>query len=63
VVVGSRFDDNENGEDAGSVYVYDSSEKAPPGWSKGKKAGWDGSTPPGLDKTPAGYDKGNKKGW
>ncbi|MFC2123039.1 hypothetical protein ACFLRP_05080 [Bacteroidota bacterium] len=38
----------------------------PPGWSKGKKSGWDGSMPPGLekkDKTPAGFDKGNKTGW
>ncbi len=38
----------------------------PPGWDKGKKQGWDGSAPPGLekkDKTPAGFDKGNKTGW
>lgn len=37
-----------------------------PGWNKGKKSGWDGSVPPGLekkDKTPNGFDKGNKKGW
>lgn len=37
-----------------------------PGWDKGKKKGWDGSAPPGLekkDKTPAGFDKGNKTGW
>lgn len=38
----------------------------PPGWSKGNKSGWGGSTPPGLDKkgkTPPGFDKGNKNGW
>ncbi len=38
----------------------------PPGWSKGNKKGWSGSTPPGLDKkgkTPPGFDKGNKNGW
>ena len=38
----------------------------PPGWDKGKKAGWDGSVPPGLqkkDKTPAGFGKGDKTGW
>ena len=37
-----------------------------PGWNKGKKSGWDGSVPPGLekkDKTPNGFDKGNKAGW
>lgn len=37
-----------------------------PGWNKGKKSGWDGSVPPGLDKkdkTPNGFDKGNKTGW
>jgi len=40
--------------------------KNPPGWNKGKKSGWDGSVPPGLekkDKTPDGFDKGNKAGW
>ena len=38
----------------------------PPGWDKGKKAGWNGSVPPGLekkDKTPPGFDKGKKTGW
>lgn len=38
----------------------------PPGWSKGKKKGWDEGTPPGLakkDKTPSGFEKGNKSGW
>ena len=37
-----------------------------PGWSKGKKSGWDGSSPPGLDKkdkTPPGFEQGNKNGW
>jgi len=41
-------------------------QRAPPGWDKGKKGGWDGSVPPGLekkDKTPAGFDKGDKSGW
>ncbi|MGB2827263.1 MAG: hypothetical protein WBC50_03565 [Dehalococcoidales bacterium] len=40
--------------------------KNPPGWNKGKKSGWDGSVPPGLekkDKTPNGFDKGKKAGW
>jgi len=40
--------------------------KTPPGWDKGKKSGWDGSVPPGLqkkDKTPPGFDQGNKNGW
>jgi len=40
--------------------------KLPPGWSKGKKSGWDGSRPPGLDKkdkTPPGFEQGNKTGW
>jgi len=40
--------------------------KNPPGWNKGKKSGWDGSVPPGLekkDKTPDGFDKGKKAGW
>ena len=40
--------------------------KTPPGWSKGNKSGWSGSTPPGLDKkgkTPPGFGKGNKNGW
>ncbi|MFC1918348.1 LamG domain-containing protein [Chloroflexota bacterium] len=38
----------------------------PPGWDKGKKSGWEGSIPPGLEKkekTPDGFDQGNKKGW
>ncbi len=38
----------------------------PPGWSKGNKKGWTGSSPPGLDKkgkTPPGFPKGNKNGW
>ena len=38
----------------------------PPGWDKGKKSGWDGSRPPGLekkDKIPAGFEQGNKGGW
>lgn len=38
-----------------------------PGWnSNGKKKGWDGSKPPGLDKqdkTPPGFSKGKKSGW
>ena len=41
-------------------------QRAPPGWDKGKKTGWDGSVPPGLekkDKTPGGFDKGDKSGW
>ena len=40
--------------------------KTPPGWSKGNKKGWTGSSPPGLDKkdkTPPGFSKGNKNGW
>ena len=38
----------------------------PPGWEKGKKKGWDGDVPPGLDKkdkTPGGFKKGGKNGW
>ncbi len=29
----------------------------PPGWSKGKKTGWEGAD------TPPGFEKGEKKGW
>lgn len=37
----------------------------PPGWGTGKKKGWEGPVPAGLEenKIPAGFDKGNKKGW
>ncbi len=38
----------------------------PPGWSEGRKTGWNGNMPPGLDKqdkTPQGFDQGRKEGW
>ncbi|MDO8137590.1 MAG: hypothetical protein Q6354_08115, partial [Candidatus Brocadiales bacterium] len=41
----------------------------PPGWDKGKKEGWEGDVPPGLEKgkgppsRPPGWDKGKKEGW
>ena len=45
---------------------YNISSTIPPGWGKGNKNGWAGSTPPGLDKkgkTPSGFGNGNKNGW
>lgn len=55
--------DNDGGTDTATTTADIS---GPPGWEKGKKEGWDGDVPPGLDKkdkTPGGFKKGGKNGW
>lgn len=55
--------DNDGATDTATTTVGIS---GPPGWEKGKKEGWDGDVPPGLDKkdkTPDGFKKGGKNGW